>query len=226
MPITVHTISGAPRAWRVLMGLTFKGLEWDTALLQASTRDHKAPTFLELNPRGTVPVLEADGLVLRDSIGILAWLDRRYPDRPLFGETAEEAGTIWQITLECCDYLRDAGNRLLFPVLVLGKPLPEPGSEERVALEASADAMHAECRFLEDLLEHRLFLAGDRPTAADAVAFPEIRLVQRAVETKPEVMSVLGFADPPAIYPKIAAWKSRIAALPGVDKTLPPHWHA
>ena len=66
MPITVHTISGAPRAWRVLMGLTFKGLEWDTALLQASTRDHKAPTFLELNPRGTVPVLEADGRIIGD----------------------------------------------------------------------------------------------------------------------------------------------------------------
>lgn len=224
MTITVHTISGAPRGWRVLIGLALKGLEYDTRILQLSKRDHRSPEFLALNPRGTVPVVEADGLVLRDSIGTLAWLDRRYPERPLFGDTPEKAAEIWQTALECSDYLRDAGQHLLGPVLVGGRPLPKEGSDERNALNAAAEAMHAECRWLEDKLSGAAFLAGNNPTAADAVAFPEIRLVQRAVETKPEIMTPLGFGDPPSLYPNVADWKDRIAALPGIDTTMPPHW--
>jgi glutathione S-transferase len=26
-------------------------------------------------------------------------------------------------------------------------------------------------------------------------------------------------------YPQIAAWVARVEALPGYDKTYPPHWH-
>ena len=36
MQITVYSISGAPRAWRVLLGLTFKDIDYDMHLLQAS----------------------------------------------------------------------------------------------------------------------------------------------------------------------------------------------
>ena len=141
MPLKLHTISGAPRPWRVLLGLTFKGLEYETHYLEGSKRQHKAPEFLKLNPRGTVPVLETGNLILRDSIGILAWLDRRYTENPLFGETADEAALIWQITLECCDYLRAAGQSLLFPILVLNVPLPANNSDEMAELKAASEAM-------------------------------------------------------------------------------------
>lgn len=224
MTLTLHTISGAPRGWRVLLGLTFKSLDYETRYLEASKGEHKAPKFLKLNPRGTVPVLEVGNLVLRDSIGILAWLDRQHPEIPLFGETADEAALIWQITMECCDYLRAAGQSLLFPILVLHQPLPLENSPERAALKAASEAMHAECRFLENLLNGRSYLAGDCPSAADAVAFPEVRLVQRAVETKPDHMTVLGFDYRPDLYPRVAEWTARVGALKNVDKTLPRHW--
>ncbi len=224
MTITLHTVSGSPRGWRVLIGLTLKGLEWDTRLLQLSTMEHRSDAFRALNPRATVPVLEADGLVLRDSIAILAWLDRRYQKHPLFGGTADEAAHIWQLTLECCDYLRDAGNNLLAPILLAGRPLPKEGTAERETFDAAAAALHAEYRWLENLLDDQAFVAGDTPSAADAVAFPEIRLVQRAVETKNEIMAPLGFDEPPVRYPNVAAWKDRVAALPGMEATMPPHW--
>lgn len=206
------------------MGLALKGLEWDTHILQLSINEHQSAPFLKLNPRGTVPVLEANGLVLRDSIGILAWLDRQYPDNPLFGKTSVEAAQIWQITLESCDYLREAGKNLLTAVLVQAKPLPAAGTTDRDALNIAAETMHAQCRWLEGLLEGQLFLAGNMPSATEAVAFPEIRLVQRAVETKYEYMAPLGFEDPQSRYPNIIGWMARVAALPGIEKTMPPHW--
>lgn len=226
MALTLHTVSGSPRGWRVLIGMALKGLDWNTRLLQLSKMEHRSEAFRALNPRATVPVLEADGLVLRDSIAILAWLDRQYPERPLFGGSPQQAARIWQRTMECCDYLRDAGNGLLAPILLGGKPLPDEGTGEREAFEAAAATLHAEYRWLEALLDEHAFVAGDAPSAADAVAFPEIRLVQRAVETKPEVMAPLGFEDPPALYPNVAAWKTRVAALPGMAATMPPHWQS
>lgn len=218
MGMTVHVVSGAPRPWRVLLGLTFKGLDYDINYLQASKREHKSEPFISLNPRGTVPVLEAEGLVLRDSIGILAWLDRAYPDRPLFGGSANEAAAIWQATLESCDYLRAASDGLLRPIFFGGATSKTP------ELTEAAESMQAELRRLEDLLNSGDFLSGNGPSAADAVSYPEVRLVQRAVETTSELMAELGFQEPLTGYPHVSAWKRRIEALDGFERTLPPHW--
>jgi glutathione S-transferase len=47
--------------------------------------------FLEVNPAGTVPVLqEANGLTITDSYAICEYLDEAYPDFPLLGRTLAE----------------------------------------------------------------------------------------------------------------------------------------
>lgn len=85
--------------------------------------------------------------------------------------------------------------------------------------------MHAECTFLEDIMsDGRLYLAGTLPSAADAVAYPEVRLLQRAMETKPEMMSALGFSSLLSAYPHVEAWKARLNNDPRVVRTMPPHW--
>ena len=224
MTLTVYTISGAPRGWRVQLGLTLKGLDYQVRYLEGSKREHKAPEFLSINPRGMVPVLDADGLILRDSIAILAWLDRRYPENPLFGETADEAARIWPVTMECCDYLRGAGQDLLYPILVENIALPAGDGEPMARLKAASASMQHELRYLDERLEGQAFLAGERPSAAEAIAFPEVRLVQRALDRRDDIMSALGLADVADRYPRLFDWKDRVGALPGVEKTLPHHW--
>jgi len=225
MTLVLHTFSGAPRGSRVLLGLSFKCLDFETRMMSVSDKDHHKPEFLALNPRATAPVLETADGVLRDSIAILGWLDRAYPDRPLFGTTSRQAAEIWQISMECCDYLRNANHQLLSQVFAGDGTVPPEGSIQRGQLQSAADLLHAESRYLETILsDGRAYLSGDSPGAADAVAFPEIRLVQRAVETKYNLMSALGFANPPAIYPGVAVWKARLNADPAVATTMPPHW--
>ncbi|WP_170765504.1 glutathione S-transferase N-terminal domain-containing protein [Ruegeria lacuscaerulensis] len=223
MTLTIHTISGAPRPWRVLVALALKGIPYEQHVLKASAGEHKSEPFLSLNPRGTVPVVEADGIVIRDSIAALAWLDRRYPEPPLFGATPDDAARIWQITMEACDYMREASHAVLAPVLLRHLD-PEIGSEEEKALIESSEKLHAECCWLESLLTDGPYLAGGALSAADAVVFPEIRLIQRAVENHHEVMDRLGFGYPPDLYPRVSDWKARMSELPGIEDTLPPHW--
>lgn len=73
MALIIHTISEAPRAWRVLMGMALKGLPWEQPLLEASEGEHKSKPLLTLNPRGTVPVLESEGIIVCQRTAIRIW---------------------------------------------------------------------------------------------------------------------------------------------------------
>ncbi len=220
MGITVYAVSGAPRAWRVLLGLTFKGIDYDIHYLEASKREHKSEAYLKINPRGNIPALVRDGQTIRDSVAILAWLDRAYLDSPLFRATADEAAVIWQVTMESCDYLRDAADALLRPLFFGG------ATEKTPELIQAAGTMQKELGHLETQLGTHDFLAGGKPTAADAVSYPEVRFIQRAAETQTGLMANLGFEASFASYPHIVAWKQRVEAVEGFEKTLPPHWNA
>ena len=212
------TISGAPSPWRVALALAFKGLAYESEILSVAKKEHKSVPYLQLNPRGTVPTLEADGLALTQSIGILAWLDRAYPALPLFGESSTEAGQIWQTTLDICDYLPPATSKILTPIFF------ENASEASDALQIAAQGLRSELEHLVVLLSSQPFLSGQRPGAADAVTFPHVRLLQRAMETKYELMKTLGLPDLASVAPKLADWVAAIEALPGVAETFPPHW--
>lgn len=225
MTLTLSTISGSPRGWRVLLGLAFKGLTAEINELKLSENEHKAEPFISLNPRGTVPVLESDGVVIRDSMAILAWLDRKFPEQPLFGETEKEAAEIWQATMESRQYLRKAAADFLTPVFFGGASVDDKGTPKWDVLRTAADAMQAEMRFLDTKLkEGRSFLVGDTPSAADAVSWVEVRLVQRASETKPDLMAELGFAELANSLDHLEAWKQRVFECPGVEDTMPGHW--
>lgn len=224
MKHTVYAVSGAPRAWRVLLGHAFKGIEYEIKYLEASQKEHKQPDFLEVNPRGTVPAITVDGRPMYDSIAILAWLDKAYPKTPLFGETANETAAIWQLTMDCCDYLRAAHHGVLSKVFSTEKTITQLETTERQAFDASVQQLISEYERLETIIGGQSFFCGDHPTAADAVIFPEARILQRATETKASIMEEIGLGDPDSLYPKVANWKKRIESLPGVEKTMPYHW--
>lgn len=94
MTYEIYWISGSPYAWRALLGLAIKGVDYQSRILQASEREHKAPWFLHMNPRGKVPVLKDGDTVVYESLAILAYLDVKHPEPPLFGATPEETARI------------------------------------------------------------------------------------------------------------------------------------
>jgi glutathione S-transferase len=219
-PYLVYSISGAPRPWRVLLGLIAKGLEFEVRVLDASKKEHKAPEFLALNARGRVPVIERDGFVLSESLAILSYLEQQHPEPPLFGTSAEEHARIWQLVSAGEHDLNDASNALLLPLFSRGK---DDADDE---VQRAALAVHEEFKRLERQLSDSLFLFGQRMSAADCVCFPHARLVLRAGERFPEVMRRLELHPLPALYPQIAKWLGRVEALPGYERTFPPHWRA
>jgi glutathione S-transferase len=78
-----------PYCARVRIALAEKGIDHEAVLIDLKDRPH---WLLELNPpSGRVPVLE-DGFILPESEVIMAYLDERYPERPLLpADLAERA---------------------------------------------------------------------------------------------------------------------------------------
>ncbi|MBS0380298.1 MAG: glutathione S-transferase family protein [Proteobacteria bacterium] len=220
MAIEVFWGSGSPFAWRVLLALERKGLPYTSHLLQFSKQEHKSPQMLALNPRGRVPVLKDGDYVCFESLAILYYLDLKYPDPPIFGNSPEEAGTIMRVICEYSAYIEPNVTRIARAIF-MDKGKTDLGSEEITT------AMHdvgREARTLEGRLSKSDWIVGDAYSAVDMVIFPGIQLLKRALE-RPEAAALASRFMPVEVnYPALGRWLTRVAAQPGFERTYPPHW--
>jgi glutathione S-transferase len=218
MTIEVYWGSGSPFAWRVLLALEHKRLPYVSHLLQFSKQEHKSPQMLALNPRGRVPVLKDGDYVCFESLAILYYLERKYPQPPIFGASAEEGGTIMRVICEYQAYIEPQLTRILSAVF---------GGQGDLASDEITAAMHAvasEARTIELRLSKSAWIVGDRYSAVDMVIFPGIELLKRALGQPQAAALSSRFMPLEVHYPALGRWLARVAAQPGYERTYPPHW--
>ena len=198
--------------------LEHKRLHYASHLLQLSLQEQKSPQMLALNPRGRLPVLKDGDYVVFESLAVLYYLDLKYPEPPIFGRTPEEAAVIMRVINEFQAYTE--GQLMSICAAFLGR---QPG----IVSEAITDAMHTvarEARTIEQRLSRSDWIVGECYSAADMVLFPAIQLLRRAL-ARPGAEALAGrFLPIEANYPALGRWLARIEALPGYDRTYPPHW--
>ena len=89
------TPNPAPNPRRVRIFAAEKGIELPTKTVSIVDREHKAPEYLAINPRGQTPALQLDdGTVLTESVAICRYLEALHPQPALFGTTPEAIGAI------------------------------------------------------------------------------------------------------------------------------------
>jgi glutathione S-transferase len=218
MAIEVFWGSGSPFAWRVLLALEFKRLPYVGHLLQFSKQEHKSPHMLALNPRGRVPVLKDGEYVCFESLAILYYLERKYPQPPILGRTPEEAGTIMRVICEYQAYIEPNVTKIARAIFFEKADL---GADE---ITAAMHAVASEARTIEARLSKSDWIVGDSYSAVDMVIFPGIQLLKRALE-KPQAAALSSRFMPLEVnYPALGRWLARVAAQPGYERTYPPHW--
>jgi glutathione S-transferase len=60
-----------------------KGLHWTSHPVDLVNSQHLTPEFVAINPKGLVPVLVHDGVVVTESSDIIDYLDQHFPNPPL-----------------------------------------------------------------------------------------------------------------------------------------------
>jgi glutathione S-transferase len=189
-------------ARKVEIALAEKGLAFER-VMAPFTQDQgyrpKLPEVLAANPKGQVPVLEDDGLMLFDSTLIFEYLEDAYPVPPLYPAAPREKA-LCRLTELYADEI------MLVPLRALMyRSGPRSSDPERRARDRE-EALRAEAVIAEHYgeIERRLgghdFLCGSAFTVADIAMFLM-------------VLYSLRLAGPPiAEHPRLAAWYRRVAA--------------
>lgn len=192
-------------ARKVEIALAEKGLPFERVMApftQTEGYRPKLPEVLAGNPKGQVPVLEDDGLVLFDSTLIFEHLEDAYPTPPLYPAAAREKAM-------CRLHELYADEIMLVPLRALmyrsGPRSTDPERRTRDREEAKRAEIVITDHYgeIERRLGERDFLCG-MFTVADIAVFMM-------------VLYSLRLAGPPITgHPRLAAWYERVAVRPTV----------
>jgi len=124
--IKIYGVPLSPFVRKALLTLEYKGVEYQNESVFPGSED---PTFRRISPLGKIPVLEHDGFTIPDTSVICRYIDRVFPDKPIFPSDAkEEARALWleefadSKLIDACAGLFQ--QRFLFPRM-FGRPTDE-----------------------------------------------------------------------------------------------------
>ena len=218
MALEVYWGSGSPYAWRVLLGLEVKKIEYESNRLSFTDEDLKSDEYLAISPRGKVPAIRDGSVTVHESIAILCYLEDLKPEPILFGNDPAERSKIWCSIMEIMNYIEP--NILDYARTIFYEELSD---KKQIAIRAR-QAIENELTILNTSLKIKKYLASDNLSAADIILYPVIPFLSRAAmkENTEEVSGDLRAIDDN--YLSIGAWCKRIESIPGFEKTYPPHW--
>jgi glutathione S-transferase len=192
--LTLYDNAFSPFARKVRMVLEHKGLAFDAVDgLRRSNHDRLAA----VNGRVEVPTLDHDGVLVVNSSDIVAYLERVFPQNPVYPSAAPEwvRARAWE---RCADDVID-------PILIDISYWTWAERDDvmpagmREAAQRDMDQVYAA---LERELDGQSFVCGDL-SIADLALFPHI------VSTRP-----LGVGIDEGRFPRLTAWLARMRALP------------
>jgi glutathione S-transferase len=205
----LYTFDSEPNPRRVNLFLAWKGIEIPKQQVDLRGGEQFGAAFRTANPRCTVPVLELDdGTVLCDAIAICWYLERLFPQRPLFGSEPLTQARVFswdayltsEAFLPAADALRNRHEAFKDRAV----PGPEPVAQIPELEARGRQRVQRFHRHLDDHLEGREYVAGDQLTLADFDTLVVIDFTARIKEPVPVELA------------RVHAWYRRITAL------LPP----
>lgn len=191
--IKLYDNAFSPFARKVRMVLEYKGLMFTTIDgLRKSTRD----ALNVVNERTEVPALDHDGLLIVNSSDIVSYLERVFPERPVYPASIDEwvRARAWE---RCADTVID-------PILIdisywfWAERQDAIPAGLREAAQHDLDKIYAA---LEQELDGRLYVCG-------ALSIADLSLFPHMIATK-----ALGIAIDATRFPRLCDWLSRMRAL-------------
>ena len=195
MKLYTYFRSGA--AWRVRIGLHWKGLSFESVGIDLRTGAQGAPEWRARNPQALVPALELDdGTRLREGPAIVQYLADQAPHKNL----APANGTLARYRLQ--EWLTFIGTELHKSF----GPLFTPGTPEDYKAQVR-ERLLGRLQWVDGELAHKPYLIGEQFTVADAYLFTVSNWCGHVG------VDISGLKH-------LAAYRERIAARPAVQAAM------
>jgi len=190
--IRLYDFERSGNCHKVRMMLSMLGIEYERIEIDLAKRDQLQDWFVALNPLHKVPVLDDDGLLLRDSAAILVYLVRKHGKTAWYPDDAAAAAEIQQwLSLSVNEVFNGLASARA--IVVFNRDLD---------YATAVNIAHTALDTMEARLKQHDWLALDRFTIADLACYPYAALVHEGnVDLAP--------------YPAVRTWIKQVEDLPG-----------
>lgn len=187
----LYGFDGSTYVRTVRMVMADKGIEYDQVPVNVLAGEPRQPEHLARHPFGKVPVLDIDGLRIRETDAICRYLEDTHPEPALIPDNAKDrarmAEAIGLINSYGYGALVGAAGYHLFPDFL--------GGPDEAAHAASLENSKKLLTLLMDNKGDRAWLAGAKPSLADYLLAP----ILFYVSLTPDAEDLLGL-------PGVAEW--------------------
>jgi len=204
---------------RVRIVLEEKSIPWESHHIDLMRLEHLSPGYQAIHPKGVVPALVHDGVLVIESLDIIRYLDQRFPDPPLFDSDGIDTACVDSV-MELCDSVQRDIKTVTYERLFKGRmPVDEKSMAAyrtqqrnrdlvkfredfaagfpRERVENSETRLREWCEKLEQLLSNGSdYIAGEQLSLADVATIPNAHRLQ---------LVGLGLSD----FPGLGDWYGR-----------------
>ena len=155
---------GPTRSIRVRWTLQELGVDFESVTVNLRAGEHRTPEFLRLNPAGKIPVLVDGDFVLTESVAIVLYLGEKYSDSGFLPTDLKQRAELDRWLLFAATELEQPLWRIARHTNLYPQPVRLPGE-----VVLAGQDFRSMAQVLEEHMQNRQFVVGDRATVADFV---------------------------------------------------------
>ncbi len=201
--LVLHDYFRSSASFRVRIALNLKDLDYERVEVSLIAGEQRSDAFLEQNAQGFVPMLVVDGEPIIQSMAIIDWLDRAFPQPRLIPEDAMPRAVALARAQVIASDIHPLNNLRVLKYLKRDLGLNEQTKDRwyRHWIVQGFDA-------LEAMAGDGKFLGGDAPGIADCCLVPQMYNARR-------------FDTPLDDYPRLVAIDAACMELEAFQKAHP-----
>lgn len=164
--IKLYDIERSGNCYKARLMLSLLGLSYSKVPVDLSAGEQKKADFLDVNPLGSIPVLDDNGVIIRDSAAILVYLASKYGQGKWYPKSPKGMGKIQQ-------WLALSSNEVFHGLAI-------PRAIKFGIREGNYEAGKVIGEKVLKLLEQRLgpeeWLVAGKPSVADVALYPYVAM--------------------------------------------------
>jgi maleylacetoacetate isomerase len=170
MQLTLYDYYRSSASYRVRIALNLKGAAYARVPVNLLDGEQQSEAYRARNPQGLVPMLEVDATPITQSMAIIGWLDRAFPEPPFAPADSADRAHVAALALTIAADIHPLNN------LRVLKRLKELGIAEAARDDWYRHWVREGFDALEALAAPRAgrFLFGDAVTLADICLVPQM----------------------------------------------------
>jgi maleylacetoacetate isomerase len=172
--LVLHDYFRSSASFRVRTALNLKGLAYERVEVSLIAGDQRSDAYLEQNAQGFVPMLVVDGEPIIQSMAIIDWLDRAYPEPRLIPDDPMPRAVALARAQVVASDIHPLNNLRVLKYLTKDLGLNEQ-TKDRWIHEWILQGFDA----LEAMAGEGRYLGGDAPGIADCCLVPQMYNARR-----------------------------------------------